>query len=435
MDTIKAIYRLEFDLYEDIFKIRYREDGNPYAEAPPTGGMVLEVLKRLKDIWVNVGPLVDDLKMESEDRLSCLLLAGGNPHRALPSISRTALFAERIFIPHPMLFMFELRGYDGPYFRPQEWAPQFMRTALFILSLRNWIADDFLRLLPCPCQWNENIKGRVKQTLSWTVEKAMESHGAHMTEENSTESFAEYLADIEPDLKDFILKKMKREDPSHYKKLLLALDKQPEYPDWLQIPRSEESKGEILHQGIFMHPLEVRYLLNNWNVYVTPIAKIEKIRLINNISSKNVINDFLINLPVEFPTDVSLEQMYQLRKSGLLNNFRDYLLTEYDKIRNSINEEDLLKSQEMFSDTLNSQLDELSQELELAKTGILKDLLEVGIQNIGTSYALCQGSLTIATALNAAGGLINRAIPRFQRNRRAHKNPLIVLHEIKAKVK
>ena len=430
MDVLKAIYRREFELYEEIFAIRYREDGNPYTEVPPTGSMVVEVLKRLKDIWINVLPLVDGLKMESEGRLSCLLLAGGNPHRALPAISKTALFAERIFIPHPMLFMFELRGCDGPYFRPQDWAPQFMRTALFIISLRNWIADDFLRLIPCPCQWNENIKSRVKQTLSWTVEKAMESYGAHMSELNSTDSFAEYLADIEPDLRNFMLKKLEREDPNHHKELLLALDKQPEYPDWLKIPISKESKGEIIHQGVFMHPLEVRYLLNNWNFYVTPIAKIEKVRLINNMNNNNVINDFLLNLPVELPSDVSLEQMYQLRKSGLLNNFRGYLLTEYEKIRNSTNEEDLLKFQEMFSATLNSKLDELSQELELAKTGILKDVLDVGIRNIGTSYTFAQGSLSIATVLNVAGSIMAKAIPRIHRNRRAHKNPLIVLHKL-----
>lgn len=106
MDALKAIYKLEFELYDEVFQIRYREDGNPYTEIPPTGPMVVEVLKRLKDIWANVVLLVDVLKSESEGRLSCLLLAGGNPQRVLPSISRTALFAEMIFIPHPMLFMF-----------------------------------------------------------------------------------------------------------------------------------------------------------------------------------------------------------------------------------------------------------------------------------------------------------------------------------------
>lgn len=429
---IKKLYKKEFELYDEVFEIDYRDDDIPYSKITPRGSMVTEVLKQLKDIWSDISQASKVLKDESESYLSCLLLTGPQPHRALPNISRSALFNERIFIPHPMLSYLDLLGEKGPFYKPDEWATQFLRTALYISSLRKWVTDDFLRLVPNPSKWSNNVKDRVSMTYLMSEDKKEKlinemKEKYKFSYKDEGEFFAEFLADSDSEIRQLILDKLKRENPKLYEIVMDSIKSQPIMPEWLEFNNINRVKGEIIHNGVVFHPIEVQYLINNWNIYITPTTKLMECRMLDNMTEKNIINNFLYKFPVKFPNDIPNELMYSLRKSGLLENFRKYLLEQLENLSIASNEEDFAKLNDLYNNTIMEKYMELEEELETAKSGILKDILDVSLNNLGT---FMKGSIDVSIAMNFAGGLISKTVPRVKKHLKARKNPLIVLHKI-----
>ena len=432
MIDIKSIYKKEFDLYDDVFNISYGNDGMPRSRVVPTEGMVKEILKRLTEIWDDVSGYNEILRKESFDKLSCLLLASKAPHVTMPAISRNALFSERILLPHPMLYLQTLQGEQGPFYMPDVWAEEFMKSALYICSLRDWIADDFIRLIPPPCLYSNNVKQRVNSTIITASHKktGLEQHVKNLS--NNTQVIVELLTEMDNDMRQFLLNKMRNEDKKKYDEVVVELEKEPEYPEWLKINARKNSRGEIWHTGVGLHNIEIKYLANNWNLYLNPLSMIQKSVLIEELNTKhNVVSNFVESIDIQFPKNAPLKYIYHCRKSGLLSNFRNYLLKQYEQIRDIDSEEQANLIQENFNNTINSQVEALNIELKDFNRELIKDIIDVGASNIGLGFDLATNNFSVSSIMNLAGGALSRSVPKIKRYKELKKNPLIVLHNMR----
>lgn len=427
---IKSLYIKEFDFYDDIFKINYNDNSMPYSNVVPDGKIVKEIMKQLPKIWDNIQSYTQKLKTECDSNLTSLIIGANAPHKVLPAISRTALFTKKIFIAHPMLFYLTLEGSDGPQCQPEAWAETFMKAALYMCSLRDWVAEDYLRFIPLPSQYSENVKNRIKYSL--INDKIDEKKMRDLFMDNKLDSTVEIITEMDDSLRKFFLEKLRKEDKNFYNQIIEALKDEPEYPKWMNIPINKESHGSIFHTGVNLHPVEVKYLAKNWNVYITPLTNFAKIRFDENIKTKyNAVNNFLYDIPIKFPNNVPINYIYKMKTEGLLSEFSDYLVEQYDEIRNLSSEDDFNAIQEKFNVTIKEQLEKMEYEINSKYKSLLKDILEVGINSIGgIGYGFSQGEISISSLINIVGGGLFKGVQGYRNIRKAKKNPLIVLHKI-----
>ncbi len=431
MENITSVYLKEFDLYDDIFKIKYKDDDMPYSNIKPSGNMVAEILVRLEEIWNDIPTYVANIRQESDITLSCLMLAPKLPHITIPAINRNALFSEKIILPHPMLYYLKLRGPYGPYNMPDSWAEEFMKSTLYICSLRNWISDDIIRLIPSPSQWSNNVNQRVNsfQSEGYLNKEKYEKYN-DIIKENEDEFTIDLLNTMDDKLKQFVLEEIKKENLQKYKRIKDELEQQPKYPDWFNV--NSNTSSSIFHTGVMLHPIEVKYLISNWNIYIDPLSSISKISLIDNIQTKyNAVNNYLKDVDIAFLKNAPLNYIYDCRKSGLLSDFRKYMLEQYENIRNINDLESFEKVQDIFNKTIDDHVDKLNNEIRTFYSDMLKSVVDIGSNNLGTMYDLERGTISISSIINIAGKLAYKLVPRVRSFTKAKKNPLIVLHKIK----
>lgn len=428
MNDIKLVYRKEFDLYDDIFKISYSYSGIPHSDVVPNGLMVKEILKRLEEIWDDIPQYTKLIKEESDNNLSCLILASNSPHVTLPSIGKNALLSEKILIPHPMLYYLNLNGVQGPYYQPEAWAEEFMKSALYICSLRDWISDDIIRLIPTPSQWSKNVENRKDNTLKKEYqEKALKNFKPELYEKDF---IIESLTDMDDKMREFILNKMKKENFKNYCEIINRLNEVPSYPEWLNIKTANTK--QIFIMGVMLNPVEVKYLINNWNIYVNPLGIIEKNRLINDMKTNyNVVNKYINDVNINFPKNLPLNYIYDCRKSGMLYDFRKYMLEQYEKVRNINTEEDIQNVQKLFSETIDNELQKLDADLKGISKDLGKGIFDTAINNAGPLYELTKGNISISSLFSLVGSAANNIVPKIHKYRKSKKNPLIILYNIK----
>lgn len=434
MSIVKETILKEIDFLQTEFGITFNDHGMPVIRSVIKPSVVLETIRFIRSIWLDRATIISaERAIIANGNPTALVWDGPQPLRTLNVIPRIALYNERILIIDPIVYYSFTDGENSPIRRPNAWTEQFGKYALYLNSLRDWIADDYILLIPPPAIWNPNLHNRYNQLLDKknTDPRIREkvSRVVDLYEEDVT---LELLLDRQPDEREFMLQWIKNDKPDLFEQIVDKAKALPDQPDWFKIPFDPVNRNQLQIDGSSLSPLETEFLLNNWNLYLStsrPAYFIEE-SLLQRRKREFSIDRCLRQIPMEFPNRIPLQLIYEFRKNGRLEGFRSYLMERFNELAFSGSEGPYGLIDEVTQGIL-SELKKYKDEWDDIKGFTLREMGKYALNNSveGTEFVMGHMELVffiMKLAVSASGPVLKGG----RKLRKLKRHPLYVLHRV-----
>jgi hypothetical protein len=316
--------------------------------------------------------------------------------------------------------------------RPEEWILRFAEGALFLSSLRNWIAEGYIDLIVPPRHWSRAALRRLQRLLASRDSKSYQDRVKRLIESDDPDFHADVLLGRDEEFINSALAALELEKPGIHARVVERLQSYGSVPSWFAIPEPTGHHAQIVTREAFVGPPELEYLIDNWAVHLSTSRSELLVREAFGVTlSQDVALDRLVrSLPLEFPSDVPLDLLYRFRQEGRLQSLRQYLSREFDLFAER-GAEDPEQAMQDLAAHVEQALQDHRDEWEDLKHVSTTEVAATGSPLPGATTAFVMGEMHLLTFVLIVSGAVS--VPLLVRGAKAfglQRQPLYALHTV-----